>query len=54
MQDWLRAFHGQNQPFPGLEIALKIAITLVLGLLEPKRRLCDLWMPARMRTLFPQ
>jgi uncharacterized membrane protein (DUF4010 family) len=33
MQDWLRTFHGQNQPFPALEIALKIAITLALGLL---------------------
>lgn len=33
MQDWLRAFHGQNQPFPAPAIALKVAITLALGLL---------------------
>lgn len=33
MQDWLRAFHGANAPFPPFEIALKVAITLALGLL---------------------
>jgi len=33
MQDWLRIFHGQNPPFPAPEIALKIAITLAIGLL---------------------
>ncbi|MGH9606230.1 MAG: MgtC/SapB family protein [Terracidiphilus sp.] len=33
MQDWLRIFHGQNQPFPLPEIALKIGVTLALGLL---------------------
>jgi hypothetical protein len=33
MQDWLRTFHGQNQPFPAPEIALKVAITFALGLL---------------------
>jgi hypothetical protein len=31
MQDWLRAFHGQNQPLPALEIALKIALGLLVG-----------------------
>lgn len=33
MQDWLRSFHGANAPFPPFEIALKVAITLALGLL---------------------
>ena len=33
MQDWLRTFHGQNQPYPAPEIALKVAITLAIGLL---------------------
>jgi uncharacterized membrane protein YhiD involved in acid resistance len=33
MQDWLRAFHGANAPFPALEIAIKVALTLALGLL---------------------
>jgi uncharacterized membrane protein (DUF4010 family) len=33
MQDWLRDFHGTNPPFLPLEIALKVAITLALGLL---------------------
>ncbi len=33
MQDWLRAFHGPHQPFPASEIALKIGITVALGLL---------------------
>jgi uncharacterized membrane protein (DUF4010 family) len=33
MQDWLRIFHGGNPPFPALEIAIKVALTLALGLL---------------------
>jgi uncharacterized membrane protein (DUF4010 family) len=33
MQDWLRTFHGPHQPFPAPEIALKIGITVSLGLL---------------------
>lgn len=33
MQDWLRTFHGAHQPFPASEIALKIGITVALGLL---------------------
>lgn len=33
MQDWLKLFHGQNPPFPAPEIALKVAITLAIGLL---------------------
>jgi uncharacterized membrane protein (DUF4010 family) len=33
MQDWLRTFHGQTSPFPVLDIAVKIAVTLALGLL---------------------
>lgn len=33
MQEWLRIFHGQNQPYPAPEIALKVAITLAIGLL---------------------
>lgn len=33
MQDWVKTFHGQTPPFPVLDIALKIAITLALGLL---------------------
>jgi uncharacterized membrane protein (DUF4010 family) len=33
MEDWLREFHGANQPFPALEIAMKVAIALALGLL---------------------
>ncbi len=33
MQDWLRAFHGANAPFPALEVAIKVALTLALGLL---------------------
>ncbi len=33
MQDWLKVFHGSHQPFPALEIALKIGITVALGLL---------------------
>jgi uncharacterized membrane protein (DUF4010 family) len=33
MQDWLRAFHGANQTFPAMEIAVKAALALALGLL---------------------
>lgn len=33
MQDWLKSFHGANAPFPVSAIALKVAITLALGLL---------------------
>jgi uncharacterized membrane protein (DUF4010 family) len=33
MQDWLRIFHGANQPFPAMEIAVKTALALALGLL---------------------
>jgi uncharacterized membrane protein (DUF4010 family) len=33
MQDWLRAFHGANEPFPAMEIAIKVSLTLALGLL---------------------
>jgi hypothetical protein len=33
MQDWLKAFHGANQPFPAMEIAVKTAVALALGLL---------------------
>jgi uncharacterized membrane protein (DUF4010 family) len=33
MQDWLKSFHGANAAFPALEIAVKIALTLALGLL---------------------
>lgn len=33
MQEWLSAFHGDNAPYPVPEIALKIAVTLGLGLL---------------------
>lgn len=33
MQDWLKVFHGSYQPFPPLEVALKIGITVALGLL---------------------
>lgn len=33
MQDWLKAFHGSNATFPALEIAMKVAVTLALGLL---------------------
>jgi uncharacterized membrane protein (DUF4010 family) len=33
MQDWLRTFHGANAPFPALEIAIKAALSLALGLL---------------------
>ncbi len=33
MQDWLKAFHGTITPFPALEIAVKAALALALGLL---------------------
>jgi uncharacterized membrane protein (DUF4010 family) len=33
MQDWLKTFHGANQPFPAPEVAVKIAVALALGLL---------------------
>jgi uncharacterized membrane protein (DUF4010 family) len=33
MQDWLRAFHGASQAFPAVEIAIKTAVALALGLL---------------------
>ncbi len=32
MQDWLKTFHGANQPFPALEIAIKAVLTISLGL----------------------
>jgi uncharacterized membrane protein (DUF4010 family) len=33
MQDWLKTFHGANQAFPVIEIAVKVAVALALGLL---------------------
>jgi uncharacterized membrane protein (DUF4010 family) len=33
MHDWLKAFHGGNPPFPVEDIAVKLAVTLALGLL---------------------
>jgi uncharacterized membrane protein (DUF4010 family) len=33
MQDWLKAFHGSNQAFPAMEIAVKAAVALALGML---------------------
>jgi uncharacterized membrane protein (DUF4010 family) len=33
MQDWLRTFHGSNAPYPVLEIAVKMALAISLGLL---------------------
>src|SRR5580692_4058041 len=33
MQDWLKTFHGANPPFPAIEIAVKAAVALALGLL---------------------
>jgi uncharacterized membrane protein (DUF4010 family) len=33
MQDWLKTFHGANQAFPAVEIAVKAAVALALGLL---------------------
>jgi uncharacterized membrane protein YhiD involved in acid resistance len=31
MQDWLKTFHGGNQAFPAVEIAVKVAVALALG-----------------------
>ena len=28
MQDWLKTFHGGNQVFPAVEIAVKVAVAL--------------------------
>ena len=33
MEDWLRTFHGSNQAFPAIDIAIKAAVALALGLL---------------------
>jgi hypothetical protein len=33
MQDWLKTLHGANQAFPAVEIAVKAAVALALGLL---------------------
>ncbi len=33
MQDWLKTFHGGNHAFPPVEMAVKVAVTLALGLL---------------------
>jgi uncharacterized membrane protein (DUF4010 family) len=33
MHDWLRLLHGSNPPFPVREMAIKVAVTLALGLL---------------------
>jgi uncharacterized membrane protein (DUF4010 family) len=33
MQGWLRTFHGANHAFPAMEIAVKVAVALALGLL---------------------
>ncbi|HEX4030404.1 MAG TPA: DUF4010 domain-containing protein [Terracidiphilus sp.] len=33
MQDWLKTFHGANQAFPAVEIAIKATVALALGLL---------------------
>jgi len=33
MQDWLKWFHGPHQPFPVSEIAVKVAISVAVGLL---------------------
>ena len=33
MHDWLRAFHGANVTFPASEIAIKVVLSLALGLL---------------------
>jgi uncharacterized membrane protein (DUF4010 family) len=32
VQDWLKAFHGANPAFPAVEIAIKIAVALALGM----------------------
>lgn len=33
MQEWLKVFHGDNSAFPAGEIAVKVALTLAIGLL---------------------
>jgi uncharacterized membrane protein (DUF4010 family) len=33
MHDWLITFHGASPPFPALEVTVKVAVTLALGLL---------------------
>jgi uncharacterized membrane protein (DUF4010 family) len=33
MQDWLQVFHGEYRSFPAPEIAIKVALTLAVGLL---------------------
>jgi uncharacterized membrane protein (DUF4010 family) len=33
MQEWLKAFHGGNQAFPVIEIAVKAVVALALGML---------------------
>ena len=33
MHDWLRAFRGANVTFPASEIAIKVVLSLALGLL---------------------
>jgi uncharacterized membrane protein (DUF4010 family) len=33
MHDWIEALHGANAPFPVVEMAIKLALTLALGLL---------------------
>lgn len=33
MQDWLKTFHGAHPPYPAPDIALKVGITVALGLL---------------------
>jgi uncharacterized membrane protein (DUF4010 family) len=33
VEDWLRTFHGSNQAFPAIDIAIKAAVALALGLL---------------------
>lgn len=38
MEVWFQAFHGSTQPFPPIEIAVKLAVTLGLGLLVGMER----------------
>jgi uncharacterized membrane protein (DUF4010 family) len=38
MEVWFQAFHGSTQPFPPLEVAIKLAVTLALGLLVGMER----------------
>jgi|HubBroStandDraft_1064217.scaffolds.fasta_scaffold1064010_1 hypothetical protein len=33
MQGWLKSFHGANQAFPAMRVAVKAAVALALGLL---------------------